>query len=64
MTSTKEVIKKKYIVINGSDAWLMERRDKDSAIQSATSVCDHSKEIIVREVEEFTDYTRIFINKE
>lgn len=49
-----------FLVINGAKAWITERKTMESAVQSAVNLCDHSYEIIVREIEEFTDYTKVF----
>lgn len=49
---------KKFITINGKRATITERKTLDDARTSAINVCDHSKEIIVRELEEITDYTK------
>ncbi len=43
---------KKYIVINGSTVTFVLKKDMEEAVIYATNNCDHSKEIIVREVKE------------
>jgi hypothetical protein len=53
---------KTYITINGKKATITERKNMEAARQSAINICDHSKEIIVREVDEITDYTKVFEN--
>lgn len=53
---------RKFIVINGTKAWICERKTLADAVQSAQNICDHSKEVIVREVKQFTDYSRIYEN--
>ena len=42
---------KKFIIINGRDAVIVERENLEDARNSAINMCDHSKEIIVRELE-------------
>lgn len=54
---------KKFITINGKKAWITERDSMEEARQSAINICDHSKEVVVREIEELTDHTKIFENK-
>lgn len=54
---------KKFITINGNKAWITEKVSISKAIDSAQNICDHSKEIIVREVTEITDYTFVFTNQ-
>ena len=55
---------KTFIIINGSIVQLIERPSIELACQTAQNVCDHSKEIIVREITKVTDYTYIFINQD
>ena len=53
----------KFITINGTKAWIS---NKDSIVEARTSainICDHSEEVIVRPVEDFTDHTREYYNK-
>jgi len=54
---------KKFITINGDKAWITQRKDLESAITSAQNICDHSKEVIVREITHFTDHTRVYTNQ-
>lgn len=54
---------KKFITINGTKAWITERKSMEDAVTSAVNVCDHSKEIIVREITDLTDYTAPIENK-
>lgn len=54
---------KKFITINGTNVYINERKNINEAIISAQNICDHSKEIIVREVKHFTDYTKIYENQ-
>ena len=42
---------KKFIIINGLDAVITERETLEDAKHHAINICDHSKEIIVKEVE-------------
>jgi len=51
---------KKYITINGKNVTITEKKNMESARQSAINICDHSKEILVREFEEITDHTKVF----
>ena len=41
---------KKYIIINGKDMFLYRAETIAEARDQAINVCDHSKEVIVREV--------------
>lgn len=41
---------KKFIIINGKDARVVEREDMDAARTTAINTCNHSLEIIVREI--------------
>ena len=41
---------KKFIIINGLNATIVERESLDDARNTAINICDHSKEIIVREI--------------
>jgi hypothetical protein len=41
---------KTFAVINGKELYIVKKPDIKLAIQWAQNVCDHSKEIIVREV--------------
>ena len=53
---------KRFIIINGTDVYIIERETMDQAIQTAENNINHFKEIIVREIETITDYTKIHIN--
>ena len=39
-----------YIIINGLDSLLIKRNTLDEARQFAVMYCDHSKDIVVREI--------------
>lgn len=54
---------KKFITINGKKAWITEKKSMEDARQSAINICDHSEEVIVREITELTDYTKVIENK-
>jgi len=54
---------RKYIIINGTKAWISEREDISAARQTAINICDHSEEVLVRELTEFTDHTKTYVNK-
>ena len=41
---------KDFIIINGKDCLLIQAVDKNAAICKAIDIADHSKEIIVREI--------------
>ena len=41
-----------YIIINGTTAIMKEFDSKDKAIEYAENICNHSKEIIVRKIEQ------------
>jgi len=45
-----------YMILNGKDLFLIIAENMDEAKQKAVNFCDHSKEIIVREIETFDDY--------
>lgn len=42
---------KKFIIINGLNATIIQRETLEDARNTAINICNHSKEIIVREVE-------------
>ena len=42
---------KTFVIINGKELAIVQRETKADAIILAENVCDHSKEIIVREIE-------------
>lgn len=63
MSNTNSKSKKKlFLTINGKSAWISERETIDDAIQSAINICDHSEEVIVREIDTFTDYSKVYYN--
>ena len=41
---------KKFIIINGLNATIVERETLEDARNTAINICDYSKEIIVREI--------------
>ena len=49
---------KKFIIINGKSARIIQRESLDMAKQTAENICDHSKEVIVREVTEVIDNSK------
>ena len=49
---------KKYIIINGTIVIIVERENMEAARGAAIKVCDLSKEVIVREMTDFKDYTK------
>lgn len=51
---------KKFITINGDRCWISERKSFEAAKMSAENICDHSQEVIVREIKDFVDYTRVY----
>ena len=53
---------KRYIIINGTTAMIVERKSIDAARDTAINLCDHSQEIIVREITELTDYSKVYEN--
>ena len=59
-------MKKTYIIINGMSAMIIERVNMDKAKQTAINLSDHSREIIVREIDinKFTNYTIEYINQD
>jgi len=44
------------MILNGTELLLIIAENMDEAKQKAINICDHSKEIIVREIETFEDY--------
>ena len=58
-------MKKTYIIINGMSAMIIERANMDKAKETAINLSDHSKEVIVREIDinKFTNYTIEYINQ-
>jgi len=47
-----------FITINGSKAWMHTKEDLVAAREAAINMCDHSEEVIVRPISEFTDYNK------
>lgn len=54
---------KKFLILNGTELKIIERNDIGEAKEFAVNFLDHSKEIIVREVTEITDYSKEYINQ-
>ena len=42
---------KSYIIINGTDSIIIKKNSLDDARQFAIMYCDHSREIIVRQID-------------
>jgi len=42
---------KSYIIINGTDSMIIKKSSLDDARQFAIMYCDHSKDIIVRQID-------------
>lgn len=55
---------KKYLTVNGSKAWISYKDNLADARQSANNICDRSEEILVREIDDMTDHTRVFVENE
>lgn len=55
---------KTFIVVNGKHLRIIERETMDQAKEFAVNFMDHSKEIIVREIETITDHTKVYVNQE
>ena len=49
---------KKFLIINGKNSRLIKRESLKDAITTAQNTCDHSHEVIVREIETFTNYSK------
>lgn len=49
---------KTFITINGTKAIIQNFKDLAEARQSAINFCDHSEEVLVREITELKDYTK------
>lgn len=47
-----------FIIINGDDACIIEQETIKDATILAENTCDHSKEVIVRELKTIIDYTK------
>jgi hypothetical protein len=58
-------MKKTFIILNGKTLRIIERDSMAAAVTSAVNTCDHSHEIIVREIDYnlFTDHKREYINQ-
>lgn len=44
-------MKKTYLVLNGEHMTFIQKEDQDQALVAANRMCDHTKEVIVREVD-------------
>lgn len=44
-------MKKTFIILNGKSLRIVQRESMEDAITSAQNTCDHSQEIIVREID-------------
>ena len=55
---------KKFLTINGSKAWISYKDNLAEARHSAVNICDHSEEVLVREIDDMTDHTRVIIQNE
>lgn len=55
---------KKFLTLNGSKAWISYKEGLAEARQSAINICDHSEEVLVREIDDMTDHTRVFVENE
>jgi len=53
---------KQFLIINGKEARLIERATMEDAKKTAENICDHSKEIIVREIDLFINRGTEFLN--
>lgn len=51
---------KNFIIINGTKAYQIERETKEEGLTFAQNFMDHSEEVIIREVNSFTDHTKVF----
>lgn len=51
---------KHYIIINGTQAWVIKRKSMKEARKAAENTCDLSLEVIVRELKHFTIYSKEF----
>ena len=49
---------RQFIIINGKEVFYIHSADLESARNSSINICDHSQEIIVREIETVTDLRR------
>ena len=55
---------KKFLTINGSKAWISYKDNLAEARQSAVNICDHSEEVLVREIDDMIDHTRVIFHGE
>ena len=46
-----------YIIINGLDVIVIKRISMVDAEHTASNICDHSKEVIVRQVNDITSWS-------
>lgn len=53
---------KKFIWVNGTDCKIIERKNMNEALKTVQNLSNHSKEIILREIKTFTDYSKIYTN--
>lgn len=44
-------MKKTYLILNGDHMMFIQKENKEEALRAANSICDHTKEVIVREVD-------------
>lgn len=44
-------MKKTYLILNGDHMMFIQKEKKEEALRAANSICDHTKEVIVREVD-------------
>ena len=53
---------KTFVWINGTNCQIIERTTMKKAKETVFNLGDHSKENILREITELTDYTKIYIS--
>lgn len=53
---------KRFVIINGTNVFIIEKESMTEARHYAINFMDHSKETIVRECSKLTDYTHIYEN--
>ena len=44
-------MKKTYLILNGDHMMFIQKKEQDEALEVANRICDHTKEVIVREVD-------------
>ena len=44
-------MKKTYLILNGDHMMFIQKENQDQALAAADGICDHTKEVIVREVD-------------